>query len=368
MRAVLVSKALVNGTYQSLAEAIGQQGVDLTVLCPAYWKDSRGLQTLERKTGAHFVLEAIPMRFNGHFHVHYYPDLGRRLRALNPDLLHMDEEPYNLATWLGVRHAHRLGIGTLFATWQNLRRAYPPPFRWWERDVYGKVDHALAGTPAAKDVLRRKGYQGKVTINPQVGVDTETFAPAPAAVPRARFTIGYAGGLVPEKGVDMLLRACAQLPDPWRLQLAGTGTDAARLHQLAQRLGIAPHVRFLGRRPSGQMADFYRQVDVLALPSRTRRNWKEQFGRVLIEAMACGVPVVVSDSGEGQRVAASAGLVYPEADVNALARHLRALSASAALRRSLGEAGRARARQHFSMQAVAAKVVAAYQDVATRRR
>lgn len=368
MRAVLVSKALVNGTYQSLAEAIGQQGVDLTVLCPAYWKDSRGLQTLERKTGAHFALEAIPMRFNGHFHVHYYPDLGRRLRALNPDLLHMDEEPYNLATWLGVRHAHRLGIGTLFATWQNLRRAYPPPFRWWERDVYGKVDHALAGTPAAKDVLRRKGYQGKVTINPQVGVDTETFAPAPAASPRARFTIGYAGGLVPEKGVDMLLRACAQLSDPWRLQLAGAGADETRLHQLAQRLGIAPHVQFLGRRPSGKMADFYRQVDVLALPSRTRRNWKEQFGRVLIEAMACGVPVVVSDSGEGQRVAASAGLVYPEADVNALARHLRALSASAALRRSLGEAGRARARQHFSMQAVAAKVVAAYRDVATRRR
>lgn len=91
-----------------------------------------------------------------------------------------------------------------------------------------------------------------------------------------------------------------------RVLLAGDGEERSALEQLAQELGIADRVTFLGRQASSNMATFYNSLDVLVLPSRTLPNWKEQFGRVLIEAMACQVPVVGSDSGEIRNVVAAA--------------------------------------------------------------
>ena len=363
MHVVLVSKALVTGIYQSLVSEIGRSGVDLTVLCPPHWQDSRGRHELSTESSPHFRLQVIPMRFNGNYHLHYYPGLAARLQALQPNLLHMDEEAYNLATWLGLRQAERLGIPALFFTWQNLERHYPPPFRWWEQAVYRQARHAIAGSQEARQVLRNKGYAGPVTVNPQMGVDTELFAPAAAPVSHDRYTIGYAGGLVPEKGLDILLRACAALTGDWELQLVGSGNSERFLRQMAADLELGDHVRFLGRRTGREMPDFYRGLDVLVLPSRTQRNWKEQFGRVLIEAMACAVPVVVSDSGEGQHVVGEVGLVYPEADSAALAAHLQTLQAAPLQRRLRGRAGRTRVLSHFSMQKVASKVVEVYTQI-----
>ncbi len=367
MRVVLVSKALIAGIYQSLASEIGQCGVDLTVLCPPYWQDARGRHELSPASSSHYQLQIMPMRLNGHYHLHYYPDLAKRLQTLRPDLLHMDEEAYNLATWLGFRHARRLGLPALFFTWQNLERRYPPPFRWWERAVYRQACHALAGSHTAMQVLRNKGYTGPVTVNPQMGVDTALFTPPAPPVARGGYTIGYAGGLVPEKGLDILLQACAALAGDWQLQLVGSGRAEGALRQMTADLQLRERVQFLGRRTGREMPDFYRGLDVLVLPSRTRRNWQEQFGRVLIEAMACAVPVIVSDSGEGRHVVGDAGVVYPEADWAALAAHLRTLQISPRQRRIRGTAGRTRVLAHFSMQTVAAKVVAVYARILADR-
>lgn len=363
MRVVMVSKALVVGSYQRLAEEIGRQGVELTVLCPPCWIDDRGMHPLETTDSAHFRIKAIPIRWNGHYHIHHYPGLGRHLRGLEPDLLHMDEEPYNLATWQGLRWAARHDVPSLFVTCQNLHRAYPPPFRWWERYAYNQVRHAIAGTQEARDVLRRKGYRGALTVNPQMGVDTQLFQPAAAPAARSAFVIGYAGGLLPEKGLDVLLRACSRLQGEWRLRLTGRGQDEARLRTLAESLNLLDRVAFEGHRGSRTMPDFYRALDVLVLPSRTRSNWKEQFGRVLIEAMACGVATVVSDSGEGRHVVGAAGLIYPEASADDLARHLQRLLDSETERHRLGAAGRQRVMDRFDMTTVATRIVSLYRQI-----
>ena len=367
MRVALVSKALVSGIYQALASEIGQNGLDLTVFCPPYWQDSRGRHELSVEPSPHFRLEVIPLRFNGNFHLHYYPSLFRRLRALKPDLLHFDEEAYNLATWMGLRQAARLGIPSVFFSWQNLVRRYPPPFCWWEQNVYQLAQSAIAGTEEAKRVLRTKGYAGPVTVNPQMGVDTELFRPLELPAANDRFTIGYAGGLVPEKGLDILLLACAALTEDWQLHLVGSGSAETRLRRLSMELNLKDRVHFLGRRSGREMPAFYQGLDVFVLPSRTQRNWKEQFGRVLIEAMSCSIPVVVSDSGEGQQVASETGLVYPEADPQALAACLRTLQAAPLQRRLRGRAGRTRVLTHFSMQTVASRLVDVYgQMLATK--
>ncbi len=360
MRVVMVSKALVVGAYQRKAEALASRGVELTVLVPAYWRDRRGTQMLERAHTRGYTLRTVPLVWNGSYHLHFYPTLPRELARLRPQVVHMDEEPYNLATWLGVRAAQRIGARPLFFTWQNLLRRYPPPFRWFERAVHRACPMAIAGSQAAAQVLAAKGYPGIVRVIPQFGVDPTRFTPAASPPETSPFRIGYAGGLIPEKGVDLLLRACAGLEVDWQLLLAGEGSAARSLQALAQELGISPRVRWLGRLSSLEMPDFYRSLHVLVLPSRPRPNWKEQFGRVLVEAMACGIPVVGSRSGEIPHVIGQAGWTFPDGDPEALRRCLERLAADPTLRERLAQEGRARALAHFTMDQVAERTAEVY--------
>jgi len=369
MRVMMVSKALATGAYQRKAEEIASRGIELTVLIPPYWGDRRGRQQAERAHTAGYTLRIAPVRFNGNFHLHFYPALGRELDRIRPDVLHIDEEPYNLATWLALRAAQRRGIPSLFFTWQNICRTYPQPFRRFEQDNYRRAALALAGSEDAAAVLRRKGCAAPIAVLPQFGVDPEIFAPKPPAAAAAPaspvpFCIGYAGGLLPEKGVDLLLRACAGLRGDWRLHLAGSGDEYDTLQQLAAELDVAGKVHWTGRLPSAQMPGFYRRLDALAVPSRTTPAWKEQFGRVLIEAMACAVPVIGSDSGEIPHVIGEAGLVFPEGDAAALCSHLQRLHDDPAERARLGQAGRARVLERYTMARIAAETVTLYRKIA----
>ncbi len=362
MRVVMVSKALVVGAYQRKAEELARLGVGLTVLIPPAWGDRRGRQAAERLHTAGYDLRVIPLRLNGNFHLHYYPTLARELAALRPDVLHMDEEPYNLATWLALRAAGRQGARATFFTWQNLYRRYPPPFAAMEHANYADAPIVIAGNQDAAEVLRRKGYGGDVAVIPQFGVDPQVYAPSGDVPPSSHddLRIGYAGGLVSEKGVDLLLQACARLVPRPRVLLAGDGEERVSLERLAQELGIAERVTFLGRQASSDMAAFYRSLDVLVLPSRTLPNWKEQFGRVLIEAMACEIPVVGSDSGEIPHVVGDGGLIFAEGDVQALCGCLQRLGENVGERKRLGEQGRQRVLAHYTMRHIAEQTMAVY--------
>jgi len=357
----MVSKALVTGAYQRKAEELARLGVELTVLIPPAWGDRRGVQPAERVHTLGYTLRVIPLRFNGNFHLHYYPTLGAELAALRPDVFHMDEEPYNLATWLALRTAGQVGAAATFFTWQNLYRRYPQPFAAMERANYRRAAVAIAGNQDAGAVLRRKGYAGTIAVIPQFGVDPAIFQPGDARGAPAALHIGYAGGLLPEKGVDLLLRACAGLDADWQLRVAGEGAEQPALAALAMQLGVGARVAFLGRRASSQMPAFYHTLDAFVLPSRTRLNWKEQFGRVLVEAMACAVPVIGSDSGEIPNVIGDAGLVFHEDDAAALRAHLQRLADDPNERRRLGEGGRQRVLARYTMQQIAEQTLAAYQ-------
>ena len=365
MHILMISKACLVGAYQTKLEAMARHdGVRLTVIVPSEWRDPAGTVPLERAHTRGYTLLVDPIRWNGHYHLYYFPTLAERLRTLQPDLVHIDEEPYNLATWLAVRQAQRIGARTLFFSWQNINRRYPPPFRWLERDVLRRVDYALLGNRDSAAVWQAKGYRGPYAILPQFGVPLAQFAPRKAPDPGAPLIIGSAARrLVPEKGLDLLLTAVAGLHGEWQLRLAGVGPEQPRLARQAAALGISERVTFCGALPSTEMPAFLQTLDVLVVPSRTLPNWKEQFGRVLVEAMASEVAVVGSDSGEIPHVIGPAGLVFPEGDATALGERLRRLKENPALRRSLAAAGRARAVALYTQDRVAADTVAAYRAI-----
>ncbi|MCS7051145.1 MAG: glycosyltransferase [Thermomicrobium sp.] len=351
----------MNGVYQRKLEELARlPEVELLAVVPPFWHENRvGVFQLERRSVDGYQLVVEPMWFNGHHHIHCYPRLHRHLARFRPDILHIDEEPYNLVTAHAALLGWRYGARILFFTWQNLYRRYPPPFSWFERLNYRLAQAAVAGNHEAAAVLRRKGYRGPLAVIPQFGVDPELFRPM--AVPRASVpTIGFVGRLVPEKGADLVLRAVAQLPGRVQLEIVGDGVERTRLELLATQLGVRDRVIFRGGVPPGLMPEALNRFDLLVVPSRTRRNWKEQFGRVIIEAMSCGVPVVGSSSGEIPHVIGDPSLVFPEDDVDALAQLLARLLADQDRLRQLGEAGRQRVLAQYTQRRIAEQYYAVY--------
>lgn len=359
----MLSKACIVGIYQRKLEEIAKLGVTLLALVPPSWHDGRVEAKLERAFTNGYTLETLPIVFNGSFHWHFYRGLRDRMRAFRPDIVHIDEEPYNLATWQALFHARRCGAKTLFFSWQNINRRYPLPFAWGERWVLNTVDHAVAGTSSAGQVWREKGYHGGISIIPQFGVDHTLFTPL-VTRPQRPFTIGYFGRLVEEKGIQLLLAAAAQLPPKsWQICLVGSGPMQRAIEAAVEQHNIAPFVHMQPAVPSTQMPAYYHKLDALVLPSLTRPNWKEQFGRVLIEAMASGVPVIGSDSGAIPDVIGDAGLIFPEGNSAALAAHLRALQTDPDQHAQLAAKGLARVRAHFTHEKVAADTVRVYRSL-----
>jgi glycosyltransferase involved in cell wall biosynthesis len=364
MRVLMISKALVVGIYQRKLESIARLGVDLLALVPPSWRDERGEMPLERAYTSGYRLETLPIHLNGNFHLHWYGGLGEAMRQFQPEIVHIDEEPYNLSAWQALWHAKRIGAKSLFFSWQNIQRTYPPPFSWGERWMLKHVDYALAGTESAAEVWRAKGYGGKIAVIAQFGVDPELFQPGVGRVDRP-FTIGCVARLVPEKGLVVLLQAAARLSGEWRLRIVGGGPLREHLEALAGELGIAERVSFLNQIPSTEMPGQYREMDALAVPSLTTPTGKEQFGpRATVEAMASGVAVVGSDSGAIPNVIGDAGLVVPEGDVDALAAALGRLAGDAALGAELGSRGRGRVLAHYTQAGIAEATVRVYGEMA----
>lgn len=376
----MLSKACIVGAYQKkLEEMAAIADVDLTVVVPPSWDDPHGFIRLERTHTKGYEMIVTDITFNGNFHLHFYPKLRRIVRQLQPDVFHIDEEPYNLATFQAMRLAQSVRARTVAFTWQNMLRRYPPPFNWMEGYVLKRVDALLVGNSEAAGVWERKGYRGPMHLIPQFGVDPSIYyrrkrvtKPSKASIFKRRqahhpgqpaLVIGYVGRLVEEKGVEILLHAASKLVGPWSMQILGDGPDRKRLEQVAQWLGIAPRVVFDHKMPSSHLPHYFSGLEVLVLPSRTRSNWKEQFGRVLIEAMACDVITIGARTGAIPEVIGDAGLTFTEGDVEELQSHLQQLIDDTTLREDLRRKGRQRVTEHYTQAAIARNTVEVYRQI-----
>jgi glycosyltransferase involved in cell wall biosynthesis len=301
----------------------------------------------------------------------YWPlTLVRLLRRFRPHIVHVEVEPHALALSqvLLTRSVSRYRV--LFFTWENIFRPPAPPLRWVEHLNLRLADAAFAGNREAAQVLRRRGFGGPIAVMPQVGIDAGHCAeaePMPkwAALRRHGPVVGFAGRLVAEKGVADLLEAFARLPDTLNAQLLFVGAGVLRdeLSARARQFGLNQRVHFAGGVPFRNMPSYLKCMDVMILPSRTTPKWKEQFGHVLVEAMASGVPVVGSNSGAIMDVIGDAGLIYPEGDTSALCEHLSCLLAEPERRQSLSRKGIQRVAAHYTDEVVAEKTYQLYRQL-----
>lgn len=361
-RLLTLGHSYVVGTNRALARALAAEGAgewEVVSAAPAGFPGDLGPLALEAEPGE----RVVPLGVGGAGRIHtmrYRRDLRALLRE-GWDVVHCWEEPFVLAAAQVAAWTPRRAK-LVFATFQNLPKRYPPPFRWTERFAmrraagwvaFGRtVEEALAPLPTYAARPRR-------VIPP--GVDTARFRPDAAAGARVRAALGWAmegppvvgflGRFVPEKGIDTLLAALGAAREPWRALFVGGGPmeDGLRAWAAArpERVRIATGVGH------AEVPAYLNAMDLLAAPSRTTPRWKEQLGRMLLEAFACGVSVAGSDSGEIPHVVGGAGLVVPEGDAGAWAAALDRLLADPALRADLGARGRARAEAAYALPVAA---------------
>jgi len=329
LRVLRISKSGVVTAWRERERQLRARGADLTLVSAARWEEGGTLVSVD-PAGDTFV---VPVRTVGHhpnFFLYDPRPLWRILRSGGWDLIDMQEEPFGLAA-AEVRLLMRLrcpDVPFVIFSAQNLEKRYPIPFRWFERSALRAAAGAYPCNVEAGEIMRRKGLAGELVVLP-LGVDLSRFHPVDRHAPEGTLRVGFVGRLIPHKGVDVLLRAVA-LDDRILADVFGAGPEGDALHELARSLGIEDRVTFHGHVEESEVPATYATVDVLAVPSVPMPSWIEQFGRVVVEAQAAGVPVVSSTSGALPDVVGDTGLLVPPNDPAALA---------AALGRLLDEPG-----------------------------
>jgi glycosyltransferase involved in cell wall biosynthesis/GT2 family glycosyltransferase len=358
VRVLRISHSAVVDAWRERERELRARGVEVHLVTARAWDEG----------GRHVPLVPRPdepvegARILGRHPALFLYDPRPLWRALGQpwDLLDIHEEPFAIATaevlvLAALRHRR---VPYVLYSAQNLDKCLPLPFRWMQRRILAGARGISVCNAAAGELVRRRGFPGVPDLIP-LGVRVQFDPSAPRGDRSNARVIGYAGRLAAYKGVDVLLDAVAGLPDA-KLVVAGAGPEEMALRRRADQPDLAGRVRFAGSLSGAELTNFYRSVDVVAVPSRTTDTWVEQFGRVAVEAMAHGTPVVASDSGALPDVVAGSGLLVPPDNPTALRQALARLLDDAALRAQCRASGYQRARE-CEWPAVADRYLAMYQ-------
>ena len=377
---------------QKFAALAAHPELDLTVLAPSRWVENyREVRALPCGDEAYrFTTGGVgwPGYENRAF---FYSGLGAAIRRSRPHILHLWEEPFSVIALQAMWHASLWAkeAQVVFCSADNLSGDFHYAYRpsWFyaavERLAHRRCAAGTAISEEVAEVLRRKGLSKPIEIVP-LALDLAAYPASPEsggediarrASPEealAQFglaspIIGYAGRLLHQKGIDLLLRAVAALPRPRpSLVIVGEGPERQMLESLASELGIGASTRFLPIVPHEAVPALLTAIDVLVLPSRTMPTWKEQFGRILIEGMAAGCVVVGSSSGAIPDVLGDAGLIFPEENWRALAAEIRRAIEDPELVGDRRARGRRRVRERYTWDAVATQMVPFYRRLLGR--
>lgn len=349
--------------------AAAEQGVELHFACAP---GSAG--ELTATTGIEFHLfRPVGWVKRGHLWW-WYPGLADLVEELSPDVIHATAETYGVTFSQLDLDSYRVVGHVVDNLWMHgnfverqirIRRA---------SRILKKLAGVASWNRAGLELARRFGLPPELptTIVPGRIASPEPFSRArderDSIRERLGFhgkpAVGFVGRLVPEKGVDWLFAswAASAARHDCRLVVIGQGPAESDLRSLAVDLSI--DVDFVGSVATSEVPEVMAALDLLVVPSLTAPAWAEQFGRVIVEAMFAGTPVIASDSGSIPEVVGEGGVIVPESDRSALSAAIDDLMLDRERRTEVGESGRRWALSQFSPQKLGADLVRFWREVA----
>jgi glycosyltransferase involved in cell wall biosynthesis len=360
MKILFISHSSVLKYHQQKLEILAEKyNLDITLVTPPFWNEGGAIA--RAYTGSSKIKYEIgkAVVFKKRM-VHFYLNTAQIIKKTNPDIVHIEEEPFSPACRQFLSAAKRAGKKTVFFTWENMERKHNPVYTWFDKYCINNADAAIAGNADGRRILLNKGFSGLLEVIPQYGVNLEDFKDREIRPVKQFYNIAYAGRITPEKGMATLLDAIKQIRNV-KLHIAGAG-DLESIKKMTggDWAGIQDRVEFDGRIPSEKMPGYLSEMDLLVLPSIKAKTWKEQFGRVLIEAMAAKVPVIGSDSGEIPNVIADAGLIFHEGSADELAARIKDLIGNEKLYKDCVEKGYKRVMENYTNEIIADKIYNVY--------
>lgn len=350
-RVLVVSHPSVLATNQMPYAHLRDHGWDPFVVTPARWQHDYASDGFAHEVHDDLVGRVAGRRvaFAGSVQRHVYvTNVDRLIAEIRPAVAFIEAEPTSLPGLQWGQALLRAGIPFGLQADENLDRAYPLPARLIRRWCLSRAAYVASRSPTAAALVNRRAPDMPTPLVPH---HVPRWDP-PRPQPHDGFVVGYAGRFVAEKGLATLIDAVIGL-EGVKLRFVGNGPLRDELRKRAGAVGVALEIDTTTT--PEDMPAAYASFDVLVLPSLSTPTWEEQFGRVLVEAMWCGIPVVGSDSGEIPWVIESTGggIVVAEGDVAALRETLCRLRDAPELRRELAATGREQVRARFSVQSVA---------------
>ncbi|MEH2071584.1 MAG: hormogonium polysaccharide biosynthesis glycosyltransferase HpsO [Nostoc sp.] len=359
--------------------------IEVTVVVPKRWNpggvQNKIIETEYRDEGSFKIVPVSNFSQNHQGLLTFGTDLISLLKQFRPQIIQVEQGSRGLAYTQMIALNKLLGLKAknMFFTWWNLPYELKLPVALLEKYNLNHSHGIISGNQDGAEVLRQRGYQGAIKVMPQLGIDERLFTPkvqpelaASLGIKKEEFVVGFVGRFVPEKGLLTLLKALVSLTNqPWKLLLLGRGELQGELIKIATENNIKERLILVESVSHDRVTNYINLMSTLVLPSETTYKfktltsvgWKEQFGHVLIEAMACQVPVIGSDSGEIPYVIGDAGLIFPEGDSQALANCLLQLMEKPDFAHTLGEMGYHKAMIQYTNKALAKQQLDFYQEL-----
>lgn len=373
MRVLVLSHSYIMKPYRRKFTLIAAKpNIIVRVLTPNKWYESFQEINFSPDENTDCEEVACPIRFSGYGSRFYYRgNIAKHFKDFKPDIIHLEEEAWSLNAWQTVRLKRKYCPNSRFIFRTSLsipsKQRFGPLPIWIEKRVFRETDIAFPLSKNAGEILKLRGYEGTQIPFPN-GVDISLFNKRDMYQLKDTlgikdcFVIGYIGRIIQMKGIDTLIEAAAQLNFPYKLLIVGQGEDKPLFESLALKYQINEKIVWVDAVPPEKVPDYLNCMNTLILPSRTTSDWVEFFGRVLIEGMACEVPVIGSDSGEIPHVIGDAGFVFKEGDASELAEKIRKIADEPTLYKTFQKRGLERV-QEFTWETIAQRTYDVYQDL-----
>jgi L-malate glycosyltransferase len=360
--------------------------IEITVVVPRRWNpggvQNKIIETQFSQEGSFQVVPISNFSQNNQGLLAFGTDIIQLLQKFRPQIIQVEQGTKSLAyaQLIFLNNLLKLKAKNILFTWWNLPYELKWPVSLLENCNLQHTDGIIAGNLDGANILRQRGYKSAIAVMPQLGVDETLFYPTAKNTNLLRefgieptdFVVGYVGRFVEEKGLLTLAKALAGLTKlPWKWLLVGQGKLRSQLAEKSIEWGIGDRIIWVESVSHEDIPPYINLMNCLVLPSQTSYKfqtltavgWKEQFGHVLIEAMACKIPVIGSDCGEIPHVIGDAGLIFPEGNADALRECLQQLIERSDLVTDLGQRGYNKVMKNYTNKALAEQLLEFYKEL-----